>query len=331
MVGTPRPRLAAFGSVRLWAVVLAALSFVMYSSCGDDEFNLYSALGAKDLALQSNEQAKLEEARVHIDKEEYAEANKILQGLMEKEETDSNEARLLYAAAMLGDAGLDVWSIISEILDDTGKKSSRSGGLDTIFNTFSDSILGSGAERTKKMETLALAISNLLAAPLPSEKKVNNTACLLAGLLAVPTIADATAAVSNVTAALQQISAAASSGGETCPNTSLLDSSLEGIRAAAEDFNLVLTAASNCAFLDLESAEALMNQVEESLTRLRTNADKGCELPTCPAAVPNCASLFPKCVQEILAVGEHPEYVGNGSVESCEIVLNCTDPTECFD
>lgn len=331
MVDLSKPKLVVIKSLRVWAVLLTALAVLIYSSCGEDEFNLYSTLGSKDVALKSNKAAKLEQARLYIDSGNYSEANSLLQPMMEKDDTDSNDARLLYAAAILGEVGLDIWSIISEILEDSGKKSSRTGGVDTIFNTFSDSILGTGAERASKIQTLASAISNLLSAPDVQDKRINNTACLLAGLLAVPTITDATAAMNGVSSVLQQIGASASNNGATCPNLSTLDAAMSGIQAVSTNFNLVLSAAANCKFLNLNSAAALMNQVEQSLSRLRTNADKGCEIPSCPAAVPNCAALFPRCVQETLAVGRHPEYAANGSIESCEIVLNCTDTTDCFD
>ena len=243
MVGSVRSRLAVIKSVRVWAAILTGSAVLAYSSCGDDEFNLYSTLGAKDLAIESNDAAKLEQARVYIDQGEYGEANHLLQPIMEKEETDSNEARLLYAAAILGEVDLDIWSIITQIIDNTGKKSTRTGGLDTIFNTFSDSILGSGTERTSKIQTLANAISSLLAAPNSSDNRISNTACLLAGLLAVPTLADANAAVTEVSSALRQISGSATSNGASCPNLSMLDTALSGVQSVSTNFNLILTAA----------------------------------------------------------------------------------------
>lgn len=330
----PKMQLSKLMPVFGWrwrALVLAALPAVAYSSCGDHDFNLYASLGAKDLAVERNQTAQLEEARTEIDSGEYAKASEILLKLIEQEATDSDEARLLYAAALLGDAGLDIWSIIADILNETGKNSNRSGGIDTIFNTFSDTALGTGSERTEKTAALAAAINTLSAAPNAQDKKILNTICLLAGMLAAPTLADASAAVATVSTALQQISASATSNGASCPNISLLDTGLSGIQATAANFNLILSAAANCPFIDLNSATAMMNQVELSLSRLRANSDKGCVLPTCPSSQPNCAASFPSCVQSSLGVGQHPEYANNGRIEACEIVLHCTDAAECFD
>lgn len=324
-------KLAGALSWRWQTLFLAVLTGAVYSACGDNEFNLYATLGAKDLAINNNKEAQIEEAKTEIDRGEYASASETLLKLIETEATDSNEARLLYAAALLGEAGLDVWSIISNILSETGKTSTRSGGIDTIFNTFSDSALGTGSERSQKTTALAAAIYNLLTAPSAKDKKILNTVCLLGGMLAVPTLADATEAVTGASSALQQISASASGNGSSCPNLGLLDTALTDIQTASNQFNLILSAAANCAFLNLDSATALMNQVELSLAHLRMNADKGCAQPTCSSSQPNCRALFPSCVQSSLAIGQHPEYAGNGRIEACEILLHCTDVDQCFD
>ena len=134
-----------------------------------------------------------------------------------------------------------------------------------------------------------------------------------------------------VTDALGQIRDAASSGGAVCPNISLLDTAAAGVVSASANFNLVLQAATNCPFLDLSQTASAMNVLETSLENLKTNVDKGCDsLPTCPAALPNCQALFPTCVQQALAVGTGAAKAGDGVISSCEVILNCTDPVQCF-
>jgi hypothetical protein len=74
-----------------------------------------------------------------------------------------------------------------------------------------------------------------------------------------------------------------------------------------------------------------MNTVESALSTLKAQADKGCAtLPSCPAALPHCTDLFPPCVQEYLKVGTSGAVAGDGHIDTCELVLNCTDPTACF-
>ncbi len=344
-----------------FVLIAAALATLAYSSCGDGtDFNLFQPV-AQPMALKNDKKAKLEEVRVLLDKKKYAKALDVVEPIIDSEKEDSNEARLLYSAAKLGVAELDVWSIISDILDATSKSkstgaslagnggtanstatttttasntsssTSSSGGLDDVINALTSNVLGTGAVRQAKVDALIDALTALRNAPEPDDKKIQNTGCLFAAFLAVPTLADATEAMAATTSALAQIRDAASSGGTVCPNISLLDSAAAGVIAASANFNLVLQAAANCPFLDLDQTAAAMNTLETSLENLKTNTDKGCDaIPSCPAALPNCAALFPTCVQQALAVGTGSAKAGDGVISTCELILNCTDPTTCF-
>lgn len=321
-----------FGNWKSGALVTVALTTVvvlMYSSCGEDEFNIFQPV-AEPLALKNDEDAKLEQVKVLLDKKEYAKALKILEPMIADKNEDSNEARVLFAAAKLGESQLDIWSVIKNIVN--AQSATTSGqGVDNIFDAFSDSVLGTGSARQAKIDALSESLTTLLAAPYPDDRKLQNTACIFAGFLAVPTIADATAAMTAMQDALKQIREAAGSGGTVCPNVSLLDSAANDVLASTLNFNLILQAAQSCPFLNLDEAANLMNTVEQSMNNLRTSSDKGCAaLPTCPASLPDCASLFPPCVQEALAVGTAGAVANDGQIASCEIILNCIDPTSCF-
>ncbi len=316
----------------LVALVLTVGVVLVYSSCGgDEEFNFLRPI-AKPLALKNDEDAKLEEARVHLDREEYDEALDVLSPMLEDEDDDSNEARLLFAAAKLGDVELDVWSIISAIIDGDGSGNSGQGqGIDAVFNAMTDSVLGTGEERTAKLDALAEVITVLLAAPDVDERKVRNTACLFAGILAVPTLADAQQSLNEMVAALDQVRLAAQSGGTECPNIGVLDTSTASVIGSANNFNLILEAAQSCPFLDIEGTASQLNDIEEAMSNLRANVDLGCAgIPTCPPSLPTCAQLFPPCVQELIAVGNTDAQAGDGMINSCELVLHCTDPSICF-
>lgn len=315
----------------LASLALTGATALVWFSCGDDEFNVYQPV-AEPIALKGDNDAKLEQARVLMDQKKYDEALKILEPMIGDEEQDSNEARVLFAAAKLGVAQLDVWSIIENILDSTGNQSNSSdGGIDNVFDSFSEGLLGTGAAREAKVAALSDALTVLLAAPQPDERKLRNTACIFAGFLSVPTLANATTAMNNMQSALQQISASALSGGTVCPDVALLDDSAAGLISVADDFNMILNAAQSCPFLNLDEAANLMNSIEQSMNNLRTAADRGCDsLPSCPASLPNCRSLFPVCVQQALEVGTSNARAQDGRLASCEIVLHCISPTSCF-
>jgi hypothetical protein len=328
---------------RLWsvsgAVLVTGLVVVAWSSCGDSEFNFYKPV-AEPLALSGDTDAKLERARVLMDDEKYDEAAAELEPVIDDDGEDSNEARLLYAAAQLGVAEMDVWSVIRKVLgmDEEKSKDKPSkagddgkGGLDELFDSLSGDLLGSGETRQKKMTALADALTTLAGAPDPGDPQVENTACLFAGILAVPVIADATEALNGSVAALEKIRDSATSGGTECPDIGLLSTAAASVLTASTNFSLILGAAQHCPFLDLSATADLMNQVETQLAAMRANADQGCsELPTCPDAYPDCQSLFPACVQDSLAVGSSGAAAGDGVISSCELMLHCTVPSVCF-
>lgn len=320
-----------FSGKRLWPFLglgLALVTTLLYSSCGDDEFNLFRD-ASRSSALK-NEDARIEEAKVKIDEGDYQAAVNLMSPLVEDPDSDSNDARLLLAAAKLGAADFGVWSLISKILESTSAASQQQGGIDAVFDSFSDTLLGTGEARAAKVTALLEAITLLRAAPAPNEKKVQNTNCLFVGLLAVPTVADATASLNATLTSLQQIRDQATSGGAQCPNISLLNDATAQVQSVAQSFALILDAASSCSFLDLQEAQNLMNAVQEQLNLMLTNADKGCaSLPACPAALPNCQSLFPTCVQQSL-IGATNATAGDGRISMCELVLHCTDPKSCF-
>jgi hypothetical protein len=311
------------------SIILTTVVVLMYSSCGEEEFNVFQPV-AEPLALKGDEDAKLEQVMVLLDKKEYAKALKILEPMIADKDEDSNQARVLFAAARLGESQLDIWSVVKNIIN-AQSASQSGGGVDNVFDSFSGTVLGTGSARQAKIDALAESLTTLLEAPYPDERKIQNTACIFAGFLSVPTLADATSAMNGMQAALQQIRDAAGSGGTVCPNISLLDEAANDVIDATVNFNLILRAAQSCPFLNLDEAASLMNSVETSMNNLRSSSDKGCDaLPNCPASLPGCASLFPPCVQQALAIGTSGAAANDGQISSCEVVLHCIDPLQCF-
>ncbi len=317
-----RPRMTTLALIATCSIA------VTYFGCGDNEFNVLQPV-AEPIALDGDRAAMEEEAKVRMDDGDYEGAAEILDSMVDDDELDSNQARLLYASAQLGVAGLDIWSIITNFLDGD---SSDSSSVDSFFDSFTDTFLGSGSERTTKIAALTDALAKLQSAPYPNEGRMTKTGCILAGILSVPTLAEAESAVEDTMEALDSISSSASSGGETCPDISLLDSATASMATAVTNFAVILEAAENCPYLDLDETSSTMNTIQTQLSALTTNADKGCsELPTCPDSVPDCADLFPTCVQEAIELGDDNTAVsGDGEIASCEIVLHCTDVTACF-
>ena len=307
-------------------VLTAFLVTLAVASCG---FNFYEPIAPN----KDETKAQLEEAKVLMDDKDYGAALKILEPLQENPDKDSNQVRLLLAAAILGSNGLDIWSIISKILDTTTTSSSansNSSGADAILNVFSDSLLGTGEERAAKFSGLSRALNLLRTAPEPDAPKVQNTACFFAAMLVVPTVTDAQSQLTAALTALNTISGSGGSG-ETCSNINELLTPVNNLSTVATNFSMALAAAGNCAFLNFSDTAAQLNEVEQRLSKISTNADLGCKLPTCPTALPNCNALYPTCVQNALGVSSSDAGAGDGTISACELTLHCTPLSKCFD
>ena len=333
--GQRRPgRPALWATYRFWAIATTLATALVWSSCGQDEFNVFRP-EVESMALKGSASARLEQARIDLDQKKFDAALAILTPMIGGVD-DSNQARLYYAAAKLGQAELDLWSVVEKILGDSTGTKAKSGqstgnGIDDLLNNVSDSVLGVGAARAVKVAALADAVATLNNAPDATARDVRNTGCLFAAFLAVPTIADAQSGLAATLTALNQIKSSATGGGTECPDIGALDTASASLTAASGNFSLVLAAAKNCPFINVDQAAALMNSVEATLATLTKNADLGCDaLPACPASVPNCQALFPSCVQDALKVGSSGAVAGDGKIAACELVLHCTDPTACL-
>jgi hypothetical protein len=314
------------------ALLLASGPLLLHSSCGTgDEFNLWRPVTAGN-ALKTESKAQLDQARVDLDDRKYSDAANLLAPIVNDSSRDSDEARILYVSANLGAAGLEIWSAISDIIAtlDAESKQRTAGGIDEVLNLLGTSVLGTGTTRTSRIAALNNGIATLQHAPDPGDSQVQSVTCIVAAFLAPPTIQDATAAVQEVQNALTQIQAAAQSGGTVCPNIGLLDTASTDVQTASKSINAILDAAKGCTFLDLSQATASVNQITSALKKLTAQVDKGCSLPTCPASVPNCLDYFPTCVQQALASDAATAKAGDGIISSCELILNCSDPTQCF-
>jgi hypothetical protein len=309
----------------------ACLSLLTLSCGSGSEFNLFGLVSKPTIG--KTKVAKTEEAKVLLDNKDYDGALALVEPMIQAEKLDSNEARLLYAAATLGKVKLDVWSLISSFLStqtsSNASNSSKSGGIDSFLDTVTTSIFGTADETKEKSSALSQAISVLEAAPDPEAKAIINTSCFFGAILAVPTFTAAKNAVTATTTALETIQSSATSGGESCPDIALLDTALSSAQTAVDQFSAVLRVAGNCSFLNTGDTATQINSIEKQLAKIKAGADKGCSgLPSCPASFPNCQSLFPTCVQKTLSSAGGT--AGDGLISSCELTRNCIVGGDCF-
>lgn len=276
----------------------------------------------KGLVEAETDEQRLAEAENLIDEKNYSGALAQLQ----KVDSDSNQKRLLQAAAQLGVAGLSVFDIIIGIID--GEQLSGNITFDQIFQYASASLFGSGETKSTRLEAMRESISMLLQAPQPDERRINNLNCFLGGLLTFVAIEDGNTALSQVSSSLATINSNAVGSGATaaeCPGVEELDSGLSQIATVQNSLSIVFAATANCSFINTEAGD--LNQVESQLSSFQTVGDQGCvETPDCGDSAA-CQALSLGCVGEKIDTTD--AVAGDGVVSSCELVQNCIG-SSCF-
>jgi hypothetical protein len=288
----------------------AALGAIAYSSCGDNQMFKEAARTAP---AQSADETRLDDARARAAKGDEAQALALVTPLIEDPSVDSDEARLVYAEARLGAAGIPATGALTGKVD-----------MARLLASVTEGGLGTGDARQGKLDALADAVATLLDAPNPDDHVVQNGACLVAALLAQPTLLDARAAEEAMHAGLR-------SAGKNCDDTKQLDQPATALVGLAANLNLIAEAAGSCPFFDIEAARPLVGDMQGRLAVLKDAADRGCQgLPPCPASDPSCGALFPSCVRQMLSIGTSSAVAGDGKIASCELVLHCLDAGLCF-
>lgn len=306
--------------LRLLSRLVFLLCCVNMSACGS---NLWGGFVPRE-----NDSVLLEEARIQMDEENYAAALTTLA----KIKSDSNELRLLRSSAQLGAAGLSLWEILLDIIDSDSFDSTEGNGVDNFFDLVSSNLIGEGAVREQRMAALSSSIGDLLTAPDQSVSRPKTLACLLAGMLALPLVNDATAAIVATTNSLSALAATVdvSNPNATCPDSSTLDTNLAAISAAQNSFSLVFAATDDCKLLDISESGNELNAIESQLQKFNTQADQGCSpSPSCGSSQA-CQALGLSCVYQQLRDSSGVSEAGDAAVSSCELVQNCLTPGSCF-
>ncbi len=299
------------------------LFFMVGSLLAGCDLNIYQSL-----VKPETDTALLEEARIQIDEQKYAAALSSLS----KVERDSDDLRLLRSAARLGASGLSMWTILTDIIDGTGFNESSGNGVDNFFDQISTSVVGEGETRTLRLAALTDSVGDLISSPNKDSSRVKNLACFLAGIMALPTVTDATAAIQGTTTSLTNLAATVdvSNPNAQCPDISLLNDSLTTIAAVQTQFSFIVDATKDCKLLDVTGTGAELNAIEAQLVKFNQNADAGCSpTPACGSSVA-CQALGLQCVYDALTTSSGVSTAQDGVVSKCELVQNCLNPSTCF-
>jgi hypothetical protein len=289
------------------------------SSCGT---SLYRPLSNKESA-----DALREQTIMLLNSGDYEDAVSSAEKLWEKEVT--NDSASLYAIALASTAGIGLFDLtvnsIKTASASAGTSSPNNSAGNSVFNslssalpTFTDEQLG----RIKK------SIEILDAAPDKRSPKLIFQRCLTAGIYTVPTIKNLQQSISSVQTSLSSLPSKLGSGsGSTCSaSTATINSAAEEVTTSINNlstisgnFSSALTIVSEC-FPSSEGKDSL-NTVSQQVTKLRTNADKGCSIP---ATQKIGSYTLPSCLNDtITKTGGATAVAGDGIIAGCELFLNC--------
>ena len=303
--------------------LMVALCVVM-ASCGT---SIYKPVGKS-----KSDEAKKEDAILALNNDDYEQATARLGELWDK--SKSNEIAQLYAIALVGKAGINLFKSVTDALTADSASSSAdeksSAGnkvLDKISNLIPDLSDAQLAE-------IKYAIDVLQAAPNQTSTGLKFQKCLVAGIYAAPALAGITTTVAKIQTTLNALPAklGTSTGSNACT------ASADAENQAGQELSDVITAAGKLASrvteisaivgacLPAGSGEAV-NEVTAKVTKLKTNADKGCAIP---ATQTIGAFTLPSCMNTFISSGGGATAVASdGLVAGCEVFLNCSDG-KCF-
>ena len=290
--------------------------FIFVVSCG---VNFYEPVAKMD-----GDRYYLQEVNNAINDGDYIKASEMLS----KVEHKNNETLLTEVYINLGIVGLSFWDVMLDIIQSATSTKSSKSGIDKLMDSLTDSIFGKGEEMSEKSKALSDSVT-LLNTSSYANNKSNLLSCFLSGVLAYPSIQEGKTAVTNsinaLSDVLENIVGTGSSVSE-CPNLDELDSSLDSLNTVKNDFNKILDTIKGCEILNFMSSSGSLNAIESKLKQFTENADLGCDTSECSDVV--CQAVKLGCVGTVLDIDEAA--ASDNQVDTCELLLNCSDIVSCF-
>jgi hypothetical protein len=312
-------------------VTVSATISALLLSCGT---SLYRPAASKE----TNDALK-EETLIQLNQGNYDSAAIYAEKLWNKDK--SNESASLLSIALASQAGVGLFDLIVSTIEKTSGGTSSSSTSSTtasqstgngVFNSLT-SVLPSFT--TTQMSKLKQAIDVLDAAP---DKKAGNLLfqrCLTAAIYTIPTLKNFQTSLTNVQTTLSGLPAKLGTPqGQTSCNASAdtinnaateFSNSLTELAALTTNFNTALSIIGDC-FPSSQGKDSL-NTVSQQISKLSTNADKGCSIPTNQKVG---TYTLPSCLNDtVTATGGETAVANDGQIAGCELFINCTSGS-CF-
>ncbi|MEN9529971.1 MAG: hypothetical protein RI932_1844 [Pseudomonadota bacterium] len=304
----------------LLPVVVFITAAMALSSCGT---SLYRPISNKETA-----DALREQTIMLLNSGDYEEAVSTAEKLWAKEV--SNETASLYSIALASTAGIGLFDLtvssIKTASTQTGTGSQTNSAGNSVFNSLSNALPDFTEEQLSRIKK---SIDVLDAAPEKRAPGLVFQRCLTAGIYTVPTVKNLQQSITSVQTTLSALPSKLGSGsGSACSASSAtINSAAEDVSASIKNLGTIsgnFASAMNTMAECFPSAEGKdsLNTVSQQVSKLRTNADKGCAIP---ATQKIGSYTLPSCLNDTITnTGGATAVAGDGIIAGCELFLNCS-------
>lgn len=297
-------------------LITASSGFALLGSCGK---SLYQPVSSN-----TSLEAKKQDAIIALDNDDYTTANARLAEIWATQKTD--EIAQLYAIAILGDAGINLFKLVQDAIKALTAKSGSTDNdqdgsqiLTAIADLVKDTLTDAALLKVKD------ALGILAQAPTQSSVGIVFQKCLTAGIYAAPSLTSLLTGITDIQSQLQNLpnDLAVVSGSCTAGATKVaevgasLTSLISRVGTLATRISEVQSVLGSCL---PASATDQVNKITTQVSKLLAAADKGCSIPS----TQKLGSFeLPACMNTFVTATTSDAKADDKIVSGCEVFLNC--------
>lgn len=307
-------------TLRLAAIIASACAL---AACGKSFYGPWTP--------ESSEESLREKAILALNKKDFGTARTALSKVWAKDK--SNGTTQLYANAVLGSAGFDLYEIIVNLL--RGTDGSKLKSTNDILDALSEAIT---VEATStQLDELKFTLDVLNQASNQQSQALEFQKCLTVGIYALPVLNGITTATQRIQQTLDALPsklAVNSSDRRNCQASTEtiasvgadLTATIAEVGSISKRISEISDVVNACSLIANSSATGSVNAITQKVTNVITLADKGCSLPDTGIVG---GRIIPSCMTSFIEETATDAVANDGSIAGCEIFLNCS-PGSCL-
>jgi hypothetical protein len=278
------------------------------------------------LTPESSDESLREKAILALNGKDFGIARTALSKIWDKDK--SNGTTQLYANAILGSAGFDLYEIIVNLLK--GTDASKLKSANDILDALSEAITVEAT--TAQLDELKFTLTVLDQASNQKSQALEFQKCLTVGIYALPVLNGITQATERIQQTLDALPTKLEvngSDGRSCQASSDtissvgadLTATISEVGAISQRISEITEVVNSCSLIADSSATANVNAITKKVTNVVTLADKGCSVPETGALG---SRIIPSCMTSFIEETATGAAANDGSIAGCEIFLNCS-------